>query len=95
MEQHRIIPSGKVDPVSPLDQEEQLDRFSGLVETSLRDHVHLWTAAVLHLVDPSLEGQTLSARSIALPPLVGCFICEQAWPPKFGSRCPGDPKGDL
>lgn len=94
-QQHIVIPSGDIQQVTPQDQRTQASRFREWLDQAQQDHTHVWVASILHRIDPPLDGAILSADTIVMPPMVGCFICEQEWAPDLNPVCPGDPQGGL
>lgn len=62
------------------------------VAEATRRREHYWYALVGFKVSPPIQQDAiLDHESMRQPPLVGCYICEQAWEPGIGRRCPGDP----
>lgn len=56
---------------------------------------HLWTAAILHRIDPSAEGGQRLNEDTILSVVIGCFVCE--WdlsPDSVEQPCPGPPETD-
>lgn len=91
----KVNATGHIQAITPARQRHAIARFEEAVTRAERTRTHLWTAVVMHMLGehPNLEGQTLDADSIALPPMVSCFVCEVVWEPDVDATCPGDPQG--
>jgi hypothetical protein len=78
------------------DRQERLQaRFDARVEEATAAHRHLWVATVPFFVTVPLdEGAVLDAENMAMPPMVGCYICERALPEIYdpAGRCSGEPR---
>jgi len=79
----------RIDPAQLVTANLLMDRE---VAEATRRREHYWFAVVAFKVTPPLQdGAILDHESIRQAPLVGCFICEQAWTPEVDRRCPGEP----
>lgn len=73
-------------------------RIYQIFETEIRAaeaaHEHYWIASLSYKVTPPLiEERSFDVENLRIPPVVGCYICEEPWTKTARKFCNGDPSG--
>jgi hypothetical protein len=88
-----VYPTGDMREVGRQRLEATKQRFKERYVQATEAHEHLWIATVgFYVTVPPPPDVLFDADSLAVPPVVGCFVCEQEYAEVTSSACPGEPR---
>lgn len=102
MPEPEFVSLGQHQEVTPHRQIHAEGQLDAALEYARKSHTHLWGVYVMHRATDQLldayDGKApdlpmLDADTILMRPVLGCFVCEQAYEPRLRlRRCAGEPR---
>lgn len=86
------LPEQDAEALGIMAQHSMTHRLEDEIEQAMTGHRHYWLAMVSYAIEvPLTEGMRLDSKSMRVPPLVGCYICETPYRPGLErTRCLGE-----